>query len=64
MGKDKKKKHKKKHSKKKEEVSTGVWTHITLRAMPMPFGTGGWIYLRTQVPQMFQDAFEDGELEP
>jgi hypothetical protein len=63
VGKDKKKKHKKKH-KKQEEVSTGGWTHITISAMPLPFDVTGYIYLRTPVPQMFQDAFQDGELEP
>jgi len=72
MGKDKKKKHKKKH-KKQEEVSTGGWVYEFTYTFPLTsFGaasTGNgtvWsMYVPpVQVPQTFQDAFEDGELEP
>lgn len=75
MSKDKKKKHKKKHKdKKKETANTTGWTTYEF-TYTLPFtsfgtvstgnGTVWSVYVpRVQVPQMFQDAFQDGELEP
>lgn len=65
MSKDKKKKHKKKH-KKKEEVSTTGWVYEFTYTIPLTgYGIVWSTYVpRVQVPQEFQDAFEDGELEP
>jgi hypothetical protein len=72
VGKDKKKKHKKKH-KKKDAVGTPQWTYEFTYTLPLTsFGsvsTGYGMVWSTyvppvQVPQIFQDAFEDGELEP
>lgn len=66
MGKDKKKKHAKKH-KKKDVVSVPEQTMFTYT---LHFGSisttydSGWIWsLPVQVPQMFQEAFKDGELD-
>lgn len=72
MSKDKKKKHKKKH-RKQEEVSTPGWVYEFTYTVPLTsFGTASTGYGAVwsvyappaQVPQMFQDAFKDGELEP
>lgn len=74
MSKDKKKKkkHKKKH-KDKDVASTTGWVYEFTYTVPLTsFGsvhTGyGTIWSgyapRAQVPQEFQDAFNDGELEP
>lgn len=74
MSKDKKKKHKKKHKdKKQEEVSTAGWVYEFTYTFPLTsfgsvstgYGTVWSAYVpRVQVPQEFQDAFNDGELEP